>query len=76
MCTLDLLKTGETGRIISLKGGNHFISRITAMGFTPETKIKMISNRGRGPIIVFLRDTMVALGRGETLKISVKAGAV
>jgi ferrous iron transport protein A len=71
MVTLDLLQTGQRGVIQSLEGGSGFISRISAMGFTPETMVRMVSRRSSGPVLVYLRDTEVALGRGEARKINV-----
>ena len=71
MCTLNELKTGQKGIVYSLNGGEQFVSRITAMGFTPQTPLVIVSGRNRGPLIVYLRDTAVALGRGEAAKITV-----
>ncbi len=76
MNTLDSLKTGRNCTVAGLEGGRSFISRITAMGFIPETRIAMVSNRGYGPLIVYLRDTEVALGRGEAVKIHIKEAGV
>ena len=42
------------------------------MGFTPGARLRVIQNRGRGPLIVAVRDTRVALGRGEAEKILVE----
>lgn len=72
MHTLDSLRTGGKSIIYGLNGGRHFISRITAMGFTPGTEVTMISRPGHGPVIVYLRDTEVALGRGEAVKITIQ----
>ena len=72
MKSLDSLHTGERGVISSLEGGEKFLSRATAMGFTPDTDVSVIRNGRRGPLIVSLRDTEVAIGRGEAEKISVR----
>ncbi|ADK82579.1 MULTISPECIES: FeoA family protein [Sediminispirochaeta] len=72
MCTLDRLSAGCRGVIDSLQGGNGFISRVSAIGFTPDTVVTMVSRRGRGPVLVWLRDSEVALGRGEAAKITVR----
>jgi ferrous iron transport protein A len=71
MQILTTLERGKTAVISGLSGGQHFISRVTAMGFTPDTPVTMIQNIGKGPILVYLRDTQVALGRGEAAKIQV-----
>ncbi|WP_319475809.1 FeoA family protein [Marispirochaeta aestuarii] len=72
MVSLDSLKTGQTGIIHSLNGGSGFISRISAMGFTPETTVTMVSRRSWGPVLVYLRNTEVALGRREAGRITVR----
>nr|MBC7245960.1 ferrous iron transport protein A [Chloroflexota bacterium] len=66
---LSALKAGETAFIRELLGGYSFRSRLAALGFTPGTEIKMLQNLGHGPLIVSLRDTRIALGRGEAQKI-------
>ena len=48
MRTLDLMNVGERGRIHSVSGGARFMSRISAMGFTPDTEVTMVYRRGKG----------------------------
>ncbi len=48
------------------------MSRLASLGFTPGANLHVVQNYGRGPIIVTLRDTRVALGRGEAQKILVE----
>lgn len=62
---LSELKTGKVAVIHSLQGGHTFRSRLAALGFTPGAEIRMVQNVGHGPMIVTLRDTRIALGRGE-----------
>jgi ferrous iron transport protein A len=54
------------------RGGRHFLSRLAALGFTPGARLRVMQNFGHSPIIVNLRDTRVALGRGEATKILVE----
>lgn len=65
------LATGETGVVRELDGGTHFRSRMASLGFTPGVRVKMMQNYGHGAIIVSLRGTRVALGRGEACKVGV-----
>ncbi len=58
--------------IRELRGGREFASRMAALGFTAGTEVKVIQNYGRGPLIALMRDTRVALGRGEALKVLVE----
>jgi ferrous iron transport protein A len=69
--SLSAVKTGEFARIEKMQGGHTFLSRLASLGFTPGARLKVVQNYGRGPIIVNLRDTRVALGRGEADKILV-----
>ena len=70
--SLNRLKTGETAIIHSLKGGHGFKSRLSVLGFTPGTEVRMIQNFGYGPIIIEIKDTNIALGRGEAMKIIIE----
>ena len=71
---LTLLETAKIGVIERLEGEKHFISRISAMGFTPGVEVAMIQNHRRKAVIVYLRDTQVALGRQEARKIKIRNG--
>ena len=70
--SLSAVQTGTVVRIHEIRGGHGFLSRLASLGFTPGAPLKVIQNYGRGPIIVSLRDTRVALGRGEAAKIVVE----
>jgi len=69
---LGTVRGGESAQIINMQGGHHFLSRLASLGFTPGARLRMVQNYGRGPLIVSLRDTRVALGRGEAEKILVE----
>jgi ferrous iron transport protein A len=69
---LGLLRPGETGIIVDLSGGRGFVARCLVLGCTPGTQVTMERNAGRGPIIVKLRGTRLALGRGESMRLQVK----
>ena len=76
MLPLSSLKVGEVGVVQDITGGFGFISRISATGFTHNAEVTMLRNWKRGPVIVFIRDTQMALGRGEAGKIMVKRKAI
>ena len=69
--SLSAVHTGESVQIRSVQGGRQVLSRLASLGFTPGARLRVIQNYGHGPIIVGLRDTRVALGRGEASKILV-----
>ncbi|HNT76530.1 MAG TPA: FeoA family protein [Anaerolineae bacterium] len=71
MVALTTLSAGQTGLIHSLQGGHRLISRLASLGFTPGAPVVVTRNYGHGPIIVAVRGTQVALGRGEATHILV-----
>jgi ferrous iron transport protein A len=72
MSILSSLEKGKTAVVSGLNGDQRFVSRASAIGFTPDTPVTMMQNVGRGPVLVYLRDTQVALGRKEAAKISIE----
>ncbi len=69
--TLADLRSGESGIIIALEAGKRLNARLSTLGFTPGVEIYMSHNYGHGPIVVKVRDTRIALGRGEAKTIFV-----
>ena len=68
---LSEIPTGENVVIESLCEGNDLNRRLTSLGFTPGAGVEIVQNFGRGPMIVSVRGTRIALGRGEAAKIFV-----
>ena len=77
-CALNLscAPTGSSVFIRALNGGHTFLSRLACLGFTPGVRLRVLQNSGHGPVLVALRDTRVALGRGEATRILVEWAAV
>jgi len=69
---LGSVRNGQFAQIVHLRGGHRILSRLAALGFTPGARLQVVQNYEHGPIIVSLRDTRVALGRGEARHILVK----
>jgi ferrous iron transport protein A len=72
LMSLDELHSREEGAVVELRGGKGLIARLAPLGFTPGVPLTMVQNYGRGPLIVRVRDTRIALGRGEAAKIIVQ----
>ena len=70
--TLSDLPVGTHGVVYGLCGGREFTGRVAVLGFTVGAEVAVVQNYGRGPVIVAVRDTRVALGRGEAAKIQVE----
>jgi DtxR family Mn-dependent transcriptional regulator len=68
---LGALQAGECGVVHRFCAGRGLTARCLALGFTPGAEVTMLQNLHGGPVIVLVRDTRVALGRGEANKIMV-----
>lgn len=69
---LSNLKTGENAVVYKMDSGKGMTHRLTSLGFTPGVDLEMVQNFGHGPLMVSVRGTRVALGRGEATKILVQ----
>ena len=72
--SLSELKAGENATVVTFQGGRSVVNRLTSLGFTPGVQVDMVQNYGHGPLIVTVRGTRVALGRGEAAKLIVERG--
>lgn len=70
--SLSELPVNENATILTFAGGRTVTARLTSLGFTPGVEIAMTQNYGRGPLIVTVRGTRVALGRPEAAMIFVE----
>ncbi len=68
---LSMLSEGEEGKIVLIKGGYGLTRRLAELGFNPETRVKVLRAIG-GPIVVLVRDSRIAIGRGVAMKIFVE----
>jgi ferrous iron transport protein B len=71
MLQLMELEPGKKAVIRRVEGGRAVLSRLAALGFTPGAAVTVIRNSDHGPILVSLRGSRVALGRGEAAHILV-----
>jgi ferrous iron transport protein A len=69
---LTHLAAGDRSTVAELRGGRSFVSRLATLGFTPGAPLVVVQNYGRGPLIVRVRDTRIALGRGEAKRVLVR----
>jgi DtxR family transcriptional regulator, Mn-dependent transcriptional regulator len=65
------LQTGQTGIVNAYGGKKGMLGRCLSLGFTPGSQIKMMENYHKGPVLVKVHDTAVAVGRGLAEKIMV-----
>ena len=69
---LTQLRAGDQSTVAELHGGRSFVSRLATLGFTPGAPLIVVQDYGSGPLIVRVRDTRIALGRGEADRILVR----
>ena len=50
------------------------MSRITSIGLTPGSTVTVVKNEKNRPLLVYSRDTMIALNRSECEMIEVESG--
>ena len=72
LSTLDHLSVGATAVVRELDGGNELSGRLAAMGLVLGAALQVMQNSGKGPMLVRVRDTRLALGRGEAQRILVE----
>ena len=70
--SLSEVKENTDAIISGLKGDTRFMSRITSIGLTPGCRVSVIKNDKNRPLLVYSRDTMIALNRNECEGISVE----
>jgi len=59
-------------RITAIEAGRGLTSRLAAMGLIPGTEITVAVNDMKGPVIVNVKTSKIALGRGMARKIIVR----
>jgi ferrous iron transport protein A len=69
--TLGELKENSEAVVSGLKGDSRFIGRITSIGLTPGCRVSIVKNDRSRPLLIYSRDTMIALNRKECEDIEV-----
>ncbi len=74
--SLSELEKNKQAIVEKLSGDDRFMSRITSIGLTPGCSIRVIRNDKNRPMLIYSRDTMIALNRNECKGIEVREVAV
>ena len=61
------------GNIRLLGGDDHFMNRITSIGLTEGTPFRTVRNDKKMPVLIYLRETLIALNRADAERIEVDA---
>jgi ferrous iron transport protein A len=68
-------RAGQSCIVREISGDARFMSRVAAIGLTPGCPVEILRNEKRQPILLYGRDTMIALSRREGEKIMLEADA-
>lgn len=71
---LAMLALGSEGRVLEIRGGRGLVKRLSDLGFTYGTRVRVVHSHGSwsGPVAVDVKDSRIALGRGIAMKIMVE----
>ncbi len=65
-------KANQYGMIRKISGDGHFLNRITAIGVTEGTEFQTVRNDRKMPLLVYLRETLIAINRADAERIEVE----
>jgi ferrous iron transport protein A len=66
------LRQGQKAVIAAIDGEARTVNRAVSIGLTPGCKVEIIKNQKNRPLLVYSRDTMIALNRKECESIMVE----
>ena len=69
---LTEMKPDQNGVIRGIGGDAHFLNRITAIGVTEGTEFQTVRNDKKMPVLVYLRETLIAVNRADAERIEVE----
>lgn len=72
MQRLNELQPGQSATIAEVQGDTRFLTRVISIGLTVGTRIEVLRNEQKMPILLYGRDSVVALNRNESGNILVE----
>ena len=66
-------KPDAHGVIRKIGGDAHFVSRVTAIGITEDAPFQTVRNDRGMPVLLYLRETLIAVNRPDAERIEVEA---
>ena len=70
---LAMVTPGEPVKLVRIVAGQRLRRRLTELGLIPGVEFKIMQDEG-GPLLLAIKDTRLALGRGIAHKIIVEMG--
>ncbi len=68
---LSLLSPNQRAKVVSISGGRGLVKRLNDMGFSLGAEVMVLNRAMAGPLMVMVKGTRVAIGRGLATKIMV-----
>ena len=68
---LAILSENEEAKVVEVRGGRGLVRRLSELGFTPGAKVKILFSNSPGPVLIDVRGSRIALGRGLLMRIIV-----
>jgi len=68
---LAILPENEEAKVVEVRGGRGLVRRLSELGFTPGAKVKILFSNSPGPVLIDVRGSRIALGRGLLMRIIV-----
>ena len=72
MKKLTELSEGHKANIVAINGDKRYLTRVTSIGLSIGCEVEMLQNVKPSPVLVYGRDTMIALNRNESTQIMVE----
>lgn len=69
---LERLPRGARALVTALPSSPGLAKRLIAMGLAPGSEVRVVENRGRGPLIIEVHGARLALGRGQAARVLVE----
>ena len=71
---LTQTKPDDVGAVGAINADAKFTNRITAIGLTTGTRFQTVRNDKRMPVLIYVRETLIALNRKDAERIEVEVG--
>lgn len=72
METLKDVHAGTSVQVLGMEGGLRLLTRLSSVGIIPGSVVKVERNDKNRPVLVYGRDTLLALNREEAGRIQVE----
>ena len=71
---LSEMSANAYGKVTGLKGDMRFLNRIASVGMNEGAAFRVIKNDRKMPVLVYVRETLLALNRKDCERIDVMEG--